>query len=121
MKLMCETCGEVQCAYVEGYAVGDRLLEGVMFRASRIKGQDSFTVKATPEALRYFETLGIKATVWERRIAAWLNDDLENIDTAECVECGGDIEAEGIKRREPVRIGIESAAAFTAKFTGAKK
>jgi hypothetical protein len=39
MKMNCEQCGDLEMAYLDGYAIGDTLLEGVEFEIRIKKGK----------------------------------------------------------------------------------
>jgi len=43
----CEQCGPINCAYLDGYRVGDRLLEGVTF-IIRHTGFEGLTAPLSP-------------------------------------------------------------------------
>jgi len=84
MKVMnCETCGNLPMAYLDGYAVGDRLLEGVRFEITLDNGK----VKATthPDAKDYMANLNEKK---------WLKEAVrtaDGYDNLECPNCHGEV------------------------------
>lgn len=86
---VCHDCGPVTEVLVDGYAIGDRLLEGVMFKAT-IKGS-KVSVAAPADTLDYLKKQGVNAKTWEKRIREYINDDPDSIDGAQCAKCGGDV------------------------------
>ena len=84
----CEDCGELNSILVDGYAVGDRLLEGVMFRVSCQK-DGSLKAAVMQEDVEYMDRLN--APRWCKEVADHITND-EYI--AECPKCGGQIIAE---------------------------
>jgi hypothetical protein len=87
----CETCGDVPLVLVDGYAVGDRLLEGVMFEIRR----PGKVFLATPdgEAMAYMRSAGISVSKWSAAVA---QDVTESASEGEafgaCPKCGEDVE-----------------------------
>lgn len=79
-KLECDNCGELDYVKCNGYAVGDRLLEGVMF----ICFKDGH-VEITENDADYFSTLN--ETLWLKRMADYFS---EVDDVADCPQCGDD-------------------------------
>lgn len=76
MKLECEDCGTLEYVEVDGYGVGDRLLEGVIFRF-----YPNRSVKVRPEDEDYFNDLNEKK--WIKAIQEYV---LEGED-ATCPKC----------------------------------
>ena len=64
MKFMTES-GEVEKVYIDGYPVGDRLLEGVMFECV-IRGERVVVTGVTPTCEAYFDCLN--RTKWIREV-----------------------------------------------------
>lgn len=85
MKIICETCGEVDHLRFDGYGFGDRLLEGVMFEA-RMSGDGNVNVKVQLSDREYFNDLA--AATW----LAKAGDYVRHLDIATCPKCGGDLE-----------------------------
>lgn len=63
---------------IDGYGVGDRLLEGVMFRVALLSDGAGFTVTSRPEDHTYLKALAMKA--WMRRLAEYAANDLDDED-----------------------------------------
>jgi hypothetical protein len=70
MKITCENCGEVDHVLMDGYNVGDRLLEGVMFeiRVKKEKFQEVLVAKLDEQGQAYFKNNGISAKKWEKEM-----------------------------------------------------
>jgi hypothetical protein len=81
-KFYCDECQEVSVAIVDGYTVGERLLEGVMFRVS-IVDNELVVQLADPKDEPYFEKLN--KDHWFKEVKEFVQysapDDLE------CAEC----------------------------------
>lgn len=58
-------------AYIDGYSVGDTLLEGCMFEC-RIVG-DKIEVKVTDDCAKYFS--GLNQEMWLKEISEFVNSD----------------------------------------------
>jgi hypothetical protein len=87
MKFDCETCGKIDEAYFDGYSVGDRILEGVMFVA-RKSDDGSCTVSlagGTWEKDPYLAQLD--KTYWMPMLEEYAGQN----DVFECPACGGDV------------------------------
>ena len=82
-KMNCEECGDLEMAYLDGYAVGDTLLEGVRFEIRIVKGK----VKATThqDDADYMADLNEKKWLKEATSTATGYDNLE------CPKCGGEV------------------------------
>lgn len=66
---------EIDVAYLDGYAVGDRLLEGVMFecRIDPTTGPDwNITVNVCPQHAEYFTALNHE--MWLTKMTDYAND-----------------------------------------------
>ena len=85
-KFICSACGKQDIALFDGYSVGDRLLEGVMFEV-RKNDDDSFDVQITAEHSEYFS--GLNEKKWLKEIREYLP---ENFDQLVCPKCKGDFE-----------------------------
>lgn len=83
-KFHCDDCGEIDCALLDGYQVGDRLLEGVMFEI--VPNKESFDVRVKKEAAHYFKSLNQKK--WLKAAREFLPEE----DILSCPECGADVE-----------------------------
>lgn len=64
----------LKVAYFDGYAFGDRLLEGVMFKATVTKGK--LSVEPCPDAERYLKDLNRKK--WLKEALQYAKDAFEN-------------------------------------------
>ena len=80
----CEQCGPINCAYLDGYRVGDRLLEGVTF-IIRHTGFD-YTVETHPDSKDYMTLLN--EPLWLNRAKERAN----TTDTLRCPKCRDDVE-----------------------------
>ena len=84
----CEDCGDLDHALMDGYLVGERLIEGIKFEL-RIwpDGADGwFFVATTPKAHRdYMKTLN--ESLWTARVATRARTH----DLFTCPKCGYDI------------------------------
>jgi len=87
-KMNCEECGYLEMAYLDGYAVGDTLLEDVRFEIYIVKGK----VKATthPDDADYMADLNEKKWLTEATSTATGYDNLE------CPKCGGEKTSRGM-------------------------
>ena len=86
LKFYCGTC-QKECDYVllDGYPVGDRLLEGVMFEV-RLLAKKKYDVKPTADAEEYLESLNR-----EKWLKAMRNF-VEDYDFGTCPNCNGDVD-----------------------------
>ena len=76
MRMNCDTCGDIPMAYLNGYAVGDTLLEGVRFEIRIVEGKMSATTH--PDDKDYMGDLNEKKWLKEAaRFAANSDGDLE--------------------------------------------
>ena len=87
MIFNCEKCGNVSQMSVDGYAAGDRLLEGVMFRV-KIQADGSLTCAVEPEYKKYFSQLNVEK--WLAEVVQDVKDNCGDV-RGSCVKCGGDI------------------------------
>ena len=76
MKIICDACGEIDMAYVDGYSFGDRILDGVVFEATIV--DDDIRVVVRDDAKRYFEDLNQEK---------WLKAAKEHAKTTDVLEC----------------------------------
>jgi hypothetical protein len=78
MKFECEDCGPIEYIEVDGYHVGDRLLEDVMFRVIPdgehpvIAGKPVNRVEVEPDAVPYFSELNEQ--LWLRRVLEYAEE-----------------------------------------------
>ena len=80
MELICEECGHKGSMLVDGYAFGDRLLEGVMFKIT-LKGR-KVTAENLPEDEGYMA--GLNKKLWLKAAVEFALDG----DDGECPKCG---------------------------------
>jgi hypothetical protein len=78
----CEDCGPIESAVVNGYAVGDTLLEQVYFTCT-IGPNGKISVVVTPECANYFQTLNQKK--WLKEVRDFVNRP--GCDSFECPTC----------------------------------
>lgn len=71
-------------ALLDGYSVGDRLLEGVMFEC-RKNDDGTFDVKVSPECAPYFSNLN------EAKWLAAMKEYAEETDIFTCPNCRSDV------------------------------
>jgi len=81
----CDKCGKVDHVVVDGYDIGERLLEGVSFHIRREEGE--FSAKVAEEHLPYFKRNKIAAEEWEEEMVSFVED----LDIAACSKCGWDV------------------------------
>lgn len=78
MILGCDDCGEnLPYVEVDGYAVGDKLLEGVIFHFFPNR-----SVKVRDEDAKYFD--GLNNRTWLKRIQEYVVDRAENLTCPNC-------------------------------------
>lgn len=112
--LKCKNCGPLEHVNVDGYAVGDRLLEGVMFyvRPGKKPGTWKAEVHATDK--EYFDDLNTKK--WLKAI----EDDVADSDTLECCKCGTDIDGPAPKRvARPIQVPMRNIKDILGAALGA--
>lgn len=97
MKLICDNCGNIDHVLVDGYDFGDRVMEGVMFKVEDKDGKPH-AIGVIDSCKEYFEDFN--KDTWLRRCEAFCED----LDIAECPNCGGDVEVWDIGR-QPVQEG----------------
>lgn len=81
--MRCDTCGELEYVLLDGYDVGDRLLEGVLFEI-RKKGK-GYTATTQAKNEKYMKNLNEKK--WLREMVRYAAET----DTATCPKCRGDV------------------------------
>lgn len=86
----CPKCkANVDAVYFDGYAFGDRLLEGVMFKLTK-EGEVYF--KDDPATDAYVQQLNTE--YWLTAAVDWIEDN----DIADCVYCQGEILLNGYSK-----------------------
>jgi hypothetical protein len=82
--MYCDNCGNLEHILIDGYNVDDRLLEGVLIECRLENGKwvASFQEEDSGYVSRLNETSLLMEAVWV----------LENLDIAECPQCGGDVD-----------------------------
>ncbi len=107
MKFECEECGEVQSCVIDGYSVGDRLLEGVEFHVE-IKDGKLKVSTPMPHDIEYMKDLNEKR--WHKAIIEAVMDEA---DDCKCPKCGEYIEIDsGVERKAvapPKKIEVKRA------------
>lgn len=73
MKLFCDQCGNITKALYDGYAIGDRVLEGVMFEVE-VVGNKLLTKDVVASAKDYFSDLN--EAKWLKEANLSLEDEL---------------------------------------------
>lgn len=89
IKFDCEKCGRIEMSLLDGYGVGDRLLEGVMFEC-RQNDDNTFDVAISPKHAEYFSKLNEKKWLGEIKEAA------KHQDVFTCPHCGSDTAPENM-------------------------
>lgn len=91
MKFVCDNCGEVDHVLMDGYGVGDRLLEGVMFKITvkKEKFQETLIAKVDEQGEAYFKSNGISAKKWEKEMTedAQLSHESDGCCLMICPKC----------------------------------
>ena len=82
---VCDKCGEIDHVIMDGYLIGDRILEGVKFDVRKTDGK--FEAKVQRSALPYLKRNHMDVEKWEEEMAAFCQD----YDIAECPKCGWDV------------------------------
>lgn len=105
---------------VDGYPVGDRMLEGVMFKVQWGKSGKGYKASITENDVEYFNQLNEKK--WLKAIEDFA---AEGLDSAECPVCGEATETERLpKTRSSKPIVIQVAPlnlASTQRIKGKKE
>lgn len=97
-KPVCEKCGDLEFVLMDGYAFGDRLLEGVKFRVSPGVTKHGLKVVIDPGSADYFSDLNQKKWMREARQYA------KKLDFGECPECGADAPGPNLEPEEKPRM-----------------
>ena len=87
MNFNCEKCGLIEYAIFDGYAVGEKLLEGVGFKIEIVN--DHFKASIFPHNEYYFR--GLNKKYWIEKV----EDFIYKYDFVECPNCGSDVEIPG--------------------------
>jgi len=80
----CPHCGDVDHLLIDGYGVGDRLLEGVQFEIRLVDGE--VVVKVEEKAKRYFSQLN--EGMWLKTVKELVEEE----GYASCPKCRDDVE-----------------------------
>jgi hypothetical protein len=83
--MRCDRCGLIDHVLLDGYAVGDRLLEGVLFE---IRKQSNGTFVATTQAKDQTYMSGLNEKRWLKAMAKYAAE----ADQATCPKCSGDVD-----------------------------
>ena len=92
MKLSCDQCGPLTYALCDGYAIGDTLLEGVMFEI-RVTTADRVIASVQEKDRPYFQQQRLNRPRWEKDMA----EHAAATDTLTCPMCQADIDGPGVK------------------------
>ena len=115
VKFDCDKCGNITHVTFDGYHIGERLLEGVIFHA-HIK-KDKIEMSADKDSTGYFSSFDQKK---------WLKEALifvTNTDIVQCGICGQDaavIQETEKKGPAPVSVKIQNAKNFIDLLGGKK-
>jgi hypothetical protein len=72
MRFKCDNCGDVDHVLVDGYHIGDRFLEGVLFEIT-ITSKGSFESKVSD--IDYFINSGLSVKKWEKLAMEYASED----------------------------------------------
>jgi hypothetical protein len=104
----------IEKAYIDGYAVGDRILEGVWFEVTIVKNK--FVVKPTAESSHYFN--GLNKKQWLKAIAdhcetndVFQSDPQNQMDDVICRDT-----ALALDKTKPVAIQVVNSNAFLSSL-----
>ena len=99
MELKCDNCGVIDCVLVDGYAIGDRLLEEVYFKIEDKDGKPH-SIGVIDECKDYFD--GFNRDKWLLAMEAHCQD----LDYAECPKCGSEVDVSSWERgnRKPIKV-----------------
>jgi len=86
MKFDCETCGKIDEALFDGYFFGDRILEGVMFKA-RKNDDGTCEVESVDEWDKDPYLVGLNKELWMKRAKEFA----EANDIFTCPTCKQDV------------------------------
>lgn len=90
LKFECDKCGEIKKVEFDGYAFGDRLLEGVIF-IGELDAKSRAVISISPDCKSYFRDLNQKKWLTEAK------KYLEGTDIVSCFKCKDDCGVEVIK------------------------
>lgn len=79
----CDACGALEFVLLDGYAVGDRLLEGVMFEIR--KTPEGYIATTQQKSKSYMKNLN------ERRWLRVMAEHAAETDVATCPKCDADV------------------------------
>jgi len=88
--LKCDTCGNLTYALCDGYAIGDTLLEGILFEI-RLTNHGNVLASVQEKDLPYFRSQRIDRAQWEKDMA----EHASVTDTLTCPMCEADIDGPG--------------------------
>jgi hypothetical protein len=79
----CEGCGALEYVLIDGYDIGDRLLEGVMFEIRQVNGKYTATTRA--------DSKDYMADLNEKKWLKAMREYAAETDTATCPKCHGEV------------------------------
>ena len=82
-KFICEKCGVVESALIDGYDIRERELEGVMF-ITTLKNGKFFCDGVMPEFQKYFSDFN------QKKICKEVVEFCKENDIWKCSKCGGE-------------------------------
>jgi hypothetical protein len=107
-KIVCPDCGEVDHALVNGYAFGDRLLEGVMFKITISQRGIVMAESADDDSREYLKDLS--ANKWTREAVRYAIG-CDSLECPTCHEAGAEIQSAGQEPELGNPQGIQSMTA----------
>lgn len=81
-------CGEITHVIFDGYSFGDRMLEGVMFKASL--NDNEVVVDTVEDWNTHPYLIGLNRDHWVKEAERHIKD----LDIATCPNCGNDVDAQ---------------------------
>lgn len=112
IKMICSECGPVDKAHFDGYAIGDRLLEGVMFT---VKPGETVSAELDSDGEIYFKSQGIAKKKWLPEAVRYVTSD-DGAESLVCTNCNepGLIFWEGLPAKEVEKAEPKAIPAIKA-------
>lgn len=90
----CDSCGPIEFVLVDGYDVGDRILEGVKFELRR--DESHFKARVVSESCAYMARMGGEEK-WLKEVEAYAHE----MDVAQCPHCNSEVPVNSLPKRTP--------------------
>lgn len=114
-KFVCSNCGKTGHVLIDGYAFGDRLLEGVLFKVENRRGKPKCA--GVVEGAEYFKKLN--RNMWFKACEAYCRT-LEGADCPVCKDEEVRVWGADLTRPAPVMITMTDAGAMLRRVFGRK-